>query len=87
MYAHATGEAKRDPELLKRGETTRITHPLYEDAASDVYGSGLPIRMSGSSVGYDRAAVPMGTHNEEIYGRLLGYSREKIEELKAKGII
>jgi CoA:oxalate CoA-transferase len=81
------GEAKRDPDLLARGETTKLSHPLYADASDDVYGSGLPIRMSGSSIGYDRAAVPMGANNEDIYCRLLGYSQEKFEALKNDNII
>jgi crotonobetainyl-CoA:carnitine CoA-transferase CaiB-like acyl-CoA transferase len=81
------GEAKRAPDLLARGETVKMTHPLYADAAHDVYGSGLPIRMSGSTVGYDRPAATLGANNEDTYCVLLGYSREKLAALKSENII
>jgi len=32
-------------------------------------------------------APTLGQHNDEIYSTVLGYSAEKIQELKEKGII
>jgi CoA:oxalate CoA-transferase len=79
------GDAKRDPDVLARGETTRIGHPLHD--AETFIGSGLPIRMSGSAVGYDRPAHEMGEDNEAVYCGLLGYSREQLAALKRDQVI
>ncbi len=53
-----------------------------------------PLKMPGSvfklsaTPGDPTAPAPfLGEHNSEIYGGLLGYSEEKIEELLTKGII
>jgi len=81
------GEAKQDPQLIARGEITRITHPDLKDEGASFYGSGLPIRMSGSEVGYDRPAVRMGASNREVYCGLMGYTAEKVEELARKKVI
>jgi CoA:oxalate CoA-transferase len=81
------GEAKRDPNLLARGETVPITHPVYGAVEKDIYGSGLPIIMSGSRVGYDRPPVPMGANNDAVYGGLLGYDKERLDRLKRDKVI
>ncbi|MEO8592871.1 MAG: CoA transferase [Candidatus Solibacter sp.] len=79
-------EAMRDPQVLARGETVRLTHPSDGDVA-EVYGMGLPIRFSGSSAGFDQPAPGIGEHNEAVYMDLLGYSSEKIQELRSKKVI
>jgi crotonobetainyl-CoA:carnitine CoA-transferase CaiB-like acyl-CoA transferase len=78
--------AFRDPRVVARGETVRLTHPKFGDV-EDVYGTGLPIRFSGSTVGFDRPAPAVGEHNDAIYGELLGYTKEKIRTLKESGAI
>lgn len=80
------GEAVSDPRLLARGETELARHPKFGTAAG-AYVGGLPIVMSGSFVGFDRSAPMLGEHNEAIYGELLGYSDEKMESLRDKGVI
>jgi crotonobetainyl-CoA:carnitine CoA-transferase CaiB-like acyl-CoA transferase len=81
------GEAKRNPDLLARGETMKLEHPIYGAVEDDLYCSGLPIRMSGSFVGYDQAAVEMGANNEEIYCGVLGYSKQKLETLMRDNVV
>jgi CoA:oxalate CoA-transferase len=81
------GEAKRDPSLLARGETVPITHPVYGAVEKDIYGSGLPLHMSGSRVGYDQPAVRMGANNHEIYGGLLGYEPDRLAQLARDKVI
>jgi crotonobetainyl-CoA:carnitine CoA-transferase CaiB-like acyl-CoA transferase len=79
-------EAMRDPNLLMRGETTKLEHPVY-GAVEDIVVGGLPIRMSGSFTGFDKPAVTLGASNEEIYRDLLGYSEERLAALKRDGAI
>lgn len=79
-------EAVSDPRLLARGETELARHPKF-GTAPGAYVGGLPIVMSGSFVGFDRSAPMLGEHNGAVYGELLGYPDEKIERLRAAGII
>lgn len=80
------GEAMRDPNLLMRGETTQLHHPVY-GAVEDVIVGGLPIRMSGAFTGYDKPAVALGATNEEVYRNMLGYTQEQYEALRRDGVI
>lgn len=78
--------AVRDPLVIRRGETVRLEHPKY-GAVDDVYGTGLPIKFSAATVGYDQPAPELGEHNARVYGEILKYSLERIEELRAEGVI
>ena len=77
-------EAIRDPRVVARGETRKLQHPLYGDV-DDVYGPGVPISFSEASAELDPITPWLGEHNDEIYGTLLGYSPERLDELKAEG--
>ena len=79
-------DAMRDPNLLMRGETTKLEHPVY-GAVEDIVVGGLPIRMSGSFTGFDKPAVTLGASNGDVYRDLLGYSQDRIEKLKSDGAI
>lgn len=79
-------DAMRDPNLLMRGETTKLEHPTY-GATEDIVVGGLPIRMSGSFTGFDKPAVTLGASNEAVYRELLGYSEEQFARLKRDGAI
>jgi crotonobetainyl-CoA:carnitine CoA-transferase CaiB-like acyl-CoA transferase len=78
--------ATRDPRVLQRGETAPLKHPKY-GAVEDVYGMGMPIRFSGSSVGFDQPPPALGEHNGLVYGQILGYSSDRIAELKTQKVI
>ncbi|MEJ2244832.1 MAG: CoA transferase [Acidobacteriota bacterium] len=75
-----------DPRVIKRGETVPLTHPKY-GAVEDVYGMGMPVLFSGSNVGFDQPPPELGEHNDLVYGEILGYTPEKIAELKAQKVI
>ena len=45
------------------------------------------IKMSDGGPEIRCPAPTLGQHNDEIYSTVLGYSAEKIQELKEKGII
>jgi CoA:oxalate CoA-transferase len=80
------GEAVTDPRVLRRGETVPLVHPKY-GKTEEVYGMGMPIRFSESDAGFDQPPPGVGEHNALVYGDLLGYSAERISELKTAGII
>ena len=80
------GQATRDPRLVARGETEVLEHPKY-GAVDDVMVGGLPIRMTGSFTGFDRAAPGFGEHNRAVYQGMLGLSDERLQELIAAGVI
>jgi CoA:oxalate CoA-transferase len=81
-----TNSAVRDPQVIARGETVPLAHPKY-GAVGDVYGMGLPINFSGSTAGFDQPAPALGEQNEDVYSGVLGYSTEKIRELKSLKVI
>jgi CoA:oxalate CoA-transferase len=63
-----------------------LEHPVHGRVA-DIYGTGLPVTFSQASSGFDRPAPTLGQHNQDVYSGLLGYSSERIEELRADGVI
>jgi len=81
-----TDQAVRDPRVIARGETVKLAHPKYGDV-DDVYGMGLPLKFSGSVAGFDQPPPEVGEHNEAIYHGLLGYSAERIAQLRRDGVI
>jgi CoA:oxalate CoA-transferase len=81
------GAAKRNPDLLERGETMKLEHPVYGAIDDDLYCSGLPILMSGSFVGFDQPAPRLGEHNQPIYRDLLGYTDDRIDAMVRDKVI
>lgn len=78
--------ALSDPRVVARGETVPIAHPKF-GVVDDVYGMGLPIKFSSATAEYDQPPPEMGEHNQKVYGEILGYSSERIEELRSLGVI
>jgi CoA:oxalate CoA-transferase len=78
--------ATRDPRVVQRGETVPLLHPKY-GAVEDVYGMGMPFTFSGSNVGFDQPPPALGEHNDMVYSQVLGYSSERIAELRAQKVI
>ncbi len=79
-------DAVRDPRVVKRGETVPLAHPKY-GMVEDVYGMGMPIKFSRAQAGFDQPPPGLGEHNLAVYQGLLGYSEERIEELKTRQVI
>ncbi len=79
-------KAVRDPRVVARGETVPLMHPKY-GAVEDVYGMGLPIKFSRAQAGFDAPPPGLGEHNRDVYCGLLGYSEQRLEELKAQRVI
>ena len=78
--------AFRDPGVVSRRETVPLVHPKYGNV-DDVRGMGIPIKFSNAVVGLEDSVPMLGEHNDFVYGELLGYSPEKIKELKANSVI
>ena len=79
-------EVIEDPNLKEAGVLTPLLHPtagplqefmVYDD----------PIHFSSGPTPLDRPAPFLGQHNEEIYQDLLGFDKEKLEKLRAQGVI
>lgn len=45
------------------------------------------IKMSETKTGFRSPAPALGQHNEEIYCGMLGYSKEKLQQMKEEGVI
>ncbi|MFT3973784.1 MAG: CoA transferase [Amaricoccus sp.] len=78
-------EVIADPHLRATGAIQPLVHPDAGEIAA--VGGGIPIRMSGSTVGLDRPAPKLGADNAGIYGDLLGLDDAEIASLKAAGVI
>ena len=80
-------DALVDPRVIARLETMPVAHPAY-GSKIDLRTAGIPIQFSGARTGFDRALpIAIGEHNERIYRELLGYSDERLAELRASGAI
>ncbi|MGA2215719.1 MAG: CoA transferase [Bryobacteraceae bacterium] len=79
-------DAVRDPRVVSRGETVLLEHPKY-GVVEDVYGMGMPIKFSAAQAGFDAPPPALGEHNHAVYCGLLGYSEERLEELKTQRVI
>src|ERR1700722_4216830 len=78
--------AVRDPRVVSRGETVPLPHPKY-GMVEDVYGMGLPIKFSAAQAGFDAPPPDLGEHNHAVFCERLGYSEERLAELKTKQVI
>jgi len=72
-----TNELLNDPFLRQRGMFATVQHPVR----GDVTMPGWPVKMSDSEVAVMTAPL-LGQHNEEVYAEWLGYSSERVGELR-----
>ena len=79
-------QAIRDPRVVDRGDTVPLAHPVHGRVA-DIFGTGMPVTFSEASAGFDKPAPGLGEHNQQVYGEWLGYSAERLDQLRADGVI
>ena len=80
-------DALVDPRVVARHETMAVGHPRYGSKV-DLRTAGVPIQFSAAETGFDEALpVRIGEHNEAIYKGLLGYSDERLAQLRAAAAI
>lgn len=79
-------ELLADEHILHREMYVDLLHP---DAGKikGLKGVGMPMKFSETSAAFDQPAPKLGQHTEEILNKYLGYSPEKMEELKKEGVI
>jgi crotonobetainyl-CoA:carnitine CoA-transferase CaiB-like acyl-CoA transferase len=80
---HTPLDALADPHLEERGFFEEITRP---DLGTHRY-PGITIRMAGTTNHVRTPPPKLGEHNEEIYLGRLGYTREELEAMVAKGLV
>lgn len=75
-------ETINDPQIIVRDMMVKAHYP-----EGDFESFGLPIKLSNTP-GDPRGLAPLvGQHNEKIFCESLGMTKEKLTELKDKGII
>ena len=71
-----------DPEYLERGIVVEVEHPEL----GKVKLPGFAPKLSENHIEY-KCSPALGEHNAEVYEGLLGYSEEKLAELKSQKAI
>jgi formyl-CoA transferase len=75
-------ELIKDPDLRRRGMFVEIDHPTR----GKIVIPGWPVKMSNSAVPVTPAPL-LGQHSEEVLGEVLGYTPEKVAELREAKLI
>jgi formyl-CoA transferase len=75
-------EILADPHMRKRRFIVDLEHPRRGPYPMP----GNPVRLSDSPTEVGRSPL-LGEHNADVYGRLLGFKAEQVEQLKKDGII
>ena len=78
-------EVLENPQLKARGMIQELEHPLNPKTGAKT--AGFPIRFSVRPAEEIPPAPLLGQSNDEIYGGLLGLSREEMEELREQRVI
>ncbi|MFC3608865.1 CaiB/BaiF CoA transferase family protein [Stutzerimonas tarimensis] len=76
-------QALDEPQVLARNMLVNIPHPLQPDFIT----VGSPIKLSRTPVVYLRPAPMLGEHTDEVLKRQLGLDDERLDQLKAQGVI
>lgn len=76
-------EVMNDAHMHERGMLERIEH----DEIGPIVVPNSPLRVHGADKVPTTPSPKLGQHNEEIYGGMLGLSRDEIAELKGDGVI
>jgi crotonobetainyl-CoA:carnitine CoA-transferase CaiB-like acyl-CoA transferase len=72
-----------DPHLRERGFLVELEHPEIGRRKH----AGIPWKMSGTPCEIPSAAPIRGAHTEEMMKSLLGYTSDKVEQLRKAGIL
>lgn len=76
-------EALADEHVLARGMVFSLPHSSGNPAPQ----IANPIKFSRSRIHYRRAPPALGEHTDEVLATELGWSAERIADLKRKGVI
>jgi len=76
-------EMVADPQVQAREMFVEHDHPIY----GRVKTTGTPLKLSETPGRIHRLAPLPGEHNEEVFVKLLGHSRDDVERWRAEGAI
>ena len=79
-------DLKAWPHFQSRNMIVPLAHPTV-GPLDGVGAANFPVRFSETPGQYKTPAAPSGSHNEEIYGELLGLQNADLDRLKKKGVI
>ena len=79
-------EVMADAHLYHRGTLRPMRHGALAEPVPGVV-PGFPVRFSGRPLPELAGAPTLGMHNEEIFGALLGLSRERLHQLREQGVV
>jgi crotonobetainyl-CoA:carnitine CoA-transferase CaiB-like acyl-CoA transferase len=82
--AQSVEEICKDPQLEAREYWQDVEHPELGDT---ITYCGAPIKLSEAPFKIGRRSPLIGEHNQEIYEKDLGLSREEVVRLREKGVI
>jgi len=72
-----------DPQVAAREMIVNVNYP----GLGKIPLPGIPIKLSLTPGSITTLAPRLGEHNEEVYCQLLGFSPEKLSQLRQKGVI
>jgi len=72
-----------DPHLRQSGFFVELPHP---EVGTKLH-LGIPWRMSGTPCAVRRPAPCLGEHSDDVLQRVVGYTPERIAELRARGVL
>jgi crotonobetainyl-CoA:carnitine CoA-transferase CaiB-like acyl-CoA transferase len=75
-------EVAKDPHLWEREMLVKMEDPV----AGEMYLPGATVKLSKTPARVGPVPTP-GQHTDEVLGRLLGYNRHTLAELRTAGAI
>jgi formyl-CoA transferase len=82
-FAYDMEDVFNDEHYRERGSLVRVE----DDELGEAVVQDVVPRMSDTPGTVEHLGAQMGEHNEEVYGDHLGYSEERLESLREKGVI
>jgi CoA:oxalate CoA-transferase len=79
-------DAVRDPRVLERGDVVRLHHPDLPDEPA-LYGPGVPVHFAQADASLERPAPRLGQHTDAVLREVLGYDDDRIDALRAGGVL
>ena len=80
---NTTEDLVKDVHLHEREFFVEVDHPVTGKTVQ----TGAPFKMSDTPWQLRRPAPLLGQHNEEVYGQILGYTKQDLVQLSKMGII